>query len=532
MKAGIYYVQVTDAANLYGYANVFIGTIAADSARAVSDTCSQGKGILSVYISGGTAPYMYSWSNGAIHTGVSVTTDSIHAPAGSYGLVITDASGCFLSALASDSSTNANLYIPDYSPVTTTVTTTPDNCKDGTATVTAANGTLPYSYYWNTVPPRFTATIDSLEAFTYFNILVTDAAGCTDQNYAYLSAGPNHIQTSATVNGASCPNANGSFSLAASGGTPPYSYLWNTGATTSTISGLAPGNYTCRVTDAAGCTSTVRKNVPQVGSLNVQVTTTAGTCGNNDGIAVANVLSGTPPYAYLWSTGDTTSYDSSLSAGNYYLVVVDANQCEGYRYVYINQPISCYAHLTGTVWNDLNGNCFQDGNEYGLPFPNISISPFSSIQPLNSYGTGYYSIDVMPGSYTVTNTVPASWSPVCPVSSAFSYTTTAGTTYSDVFYIHPDSLFDDLSCNLYCDQARPGFTEYVWIHYRNNGTTVMNGTVDFEHDALTVFNSSTVTPSSYNAATHTATFAFSNLLPRESISIRINLGVPPGTPDR
>ncbi len=58
------------------------------------------------------------------------------------------------------------------------------------------------------------------------------------------------------VQNPSCGQANGQLSAYFTGGFSPYTYQWNTGATTGTIAGLLPGNYTVSITDAMGTTGT------------------------------------------------------------------------------------------------------------------------------------------------------------------------------------------------------------------------------------------------------------------------------------
>jgi hypothetical protein len=71
--------------------------------------------------------------------------------------------------------------------------------------------------------------------------------------------------TIASQSNVSCNGANdGSVSLTVSGGTPPYTYSWSPGGSTSpTITGLAPGNYTCNITDAMGCTGIIHVTITE-----------------------------------------------------------------------------------------------------------------------------------------------------------------------------------------------------------------------------------------------------------------------------
>lgn len=105
--------------------------------------------------------------------------------------------------------------------------------------------------------------------------------------------------TSVNTNPPSCfGEANGAIALTVSSGTPPLSYLWSNGSTSASLQGVVAGNYTCTVTDAAGC------KAQQIVSLTQpsQITTLSGSIpvscnGAADGIIQLNVNGGNPPYA-------------------------------------------------------------------------------------------------------------------------------------------------------------------------------------------------------------------------------------------
>ncbi|HTF05681.1 MAG TPA: gliding motility-associated C-terminal domain-containing protein, partial [Bacteroidia bacterium] len=95
---------------------------------------------------------------------------------------------------------------------------------------------------------------------------------------------------------AGCPGDDGTATATQIGGTPPYSYLWNTGDTTSQITGLVPGTYTCTIVDGAGCTFVSSIVVTGISSLNpdagIYVTITQGQ---------STMLNGTGGQNYSWS---------------------------------------------------------------------------------------------------------------------------------------------------------------------------------------------------------------------------------------
>jgi hypothetical protein len=173
--------------------------------------------------SGGTAPYTYAWSNGA--TGANVTG----LAAGSYSVTVTDAGGC---------SATQSFTITQPTALAATVTTAPVSCAGGTgsASIVASGGTSPYTYNWSSGGSGTSATGLANGSYT---VTVTDNRGCTvTRNFtinqpAALSATLNLTQV--TCNGAA--NGQAKFNTF-SGGTVPYSYLWSTGSTATSLSAI------------------------------------------------------------------------------------------------------------------------------------------------------------------------------------------------------------------------------------------------------------------------------------------------------
>jgi gliding motility-associated-like protein len=120
----------------------------------------------------------------------------------------------------------------------------------------------------------------------------------------------------------------GTATSSASGGTPPYTYLWNNGQTMAIATGLSAGTYTVTVTDANGCTSVQTVVITQPPAMSSTVSSTPAQCGSNNGTATVTVTGGVLPYTYFWSpSGGTSSNATGLPGGNYTVTVTDANGC-------------------------------------------------------------------------------------------------------------------------------------------------------------------------------------------------------------
>ncbi|MBI2271005.1 MAG: PKD domain-containing protein [Bacteroidetes bacterium] len=170
------------------------------------------------------------------------------------------------------------------------------------------------SYSVKVVVTNCTASKDSIT-----QIVTINNCGCT------LTAG---ISTQTNV---SCDSgSNGSATVAANGGTSPYTYLWPaTGQTGITATGLIAGSYIVTVTDANGCTATSAATIsspsPLVG-LFTKGTANCTECGCKEWILV-NATGGTSPYTYLWPDGYANRYKNKLCPGAYTINIKDKNNC-------------------------------------------------------------------------------------------------------------------------------------------------------------------------------------------------------------
>ncbi|MBP6658062.1 MAG: gliding motility-associated C-terminal domain-containing protein [Bacteroidia bacterium] len=266
-----------------------------------------------------TGNYSYLWSPGG------QTTQTITGlAAGNYSVSVIDSvSGC---------SASATTTITDPPVITDSIYSTGTPCTgNGFAVVFASGGTGAYSYIWNTVPPTLNDTVSGLSAGTYF-VTITDANGCTHTDSVDVATGPSSVVVTvdsvATLN---CfTDTTGYASVSATGGTPGYTYVWNTipVQTGPLATNLSPGLYTVTVTDSVGCSSTQNANVVSPAEIILIGSSTQAGCNLADGSATVSVSGGVPTYTYLWDTlSVTTATLNNVPAGIYNVTVEDQNNC-------------------------------------------------------------------------------------------------------------------------------------------------------------------------------------------------------------
>ena len=280
-------------------------------------------GCATVVAQGGAGGFFYIWNDPNMSIGDTICG----LPAGPAIVTAEDVDGCQGSGVAN---------ITEPSQLTLQTSQTNVNCmggNDGTATAMVNGGTMPYSYNWSGGNTPNAATTTGLAAGNY-NLTVTDAKGCKVFGNVMISQPTNGLVLNlSTVRGCFGQNQN-QASVAVSGGSPPYQYLWTpTSSTTASIQNLPNGNYTVVVTDMSGCTSSKSVLIQSFPAIEIQLAFDPPTCYNgSNGAMAANIVTGGSGsgYTYQWSTGDTDDFTAGLVGGNSYCVTVtDSQGCKG-----------------------------------------------------------------------------------------------------------------------------------------------------------------------------------------------------------
>ena len=349
--AGTYSCTITDAKGCTLNKNITITQadellVNSGSTTTTNVLCNgAATGSATVAITGGVYPYTYSWT-----PNVSSGATASNLVAGTYSCVVTDANGATVTK-------TFTVTQPTVLSATSTYTLISCFGETSTASVTATGGTGTYTYSWS--PAGGTASSATLTAGSYI-CTITDANGCTatknftiTQPLAALTA--TSTQTNVLVFGA----ATGVATVTPTGGTTPYTYLWNNaGGTAATASNLVAGSYTCTITDAKGCTTSQTVVITQAGSITASITNTNVSCyGGNDGTAtVSGVSGGSGSFTYLWSpSGGTNLVATGLNAGTYTCYITDSNGAFITKTVTVSQATAALSATVSQVNPSING---------------------------------------------------------------------------------------------------------------------------------------------------------------------------------
>ncbi|MCX6275856.1 MAG: T9SS type A sorting domain-containing protein [Bacteroidetes bacterium] len=343
----------------------------------------------------GATSYLWTVPVGWTIVSIPPYSETIQVQAGALNGMITVAA---VNTCGTSATTSVSVSLDQLSVTTSSVNAACNGDSSGSVTAIPSFGVGAYTYSWSPGGGT-TATISNLPTGNYL-VTVTDSAGCISTAGAGVSQ-PSSILLNASSNSSFCGNANGSAAVVATGGTPGYTYTWNTVPvqTTAIATGLSAGNYTVLVTDNNGCTATDSVGVANIaGPATSSVSLSDVRCHNgNDGQATVNIAGGTSPFTYQWSpSGGTDSVANNLHAGAYSVLVTDANGCSSTSYVTINEPSPIILTTSST-----DAACTQsDGSATVNATGGVGVYAYSwNTLPVQNYPTA---TNISAGSYIVT----------------------------------------------------------------------------------------------------------------------------------
>jgi gliding motility-associated-like protein len=410
--AGSYILIVMDANNCSAQSGPHvIGTTPLPSITGTpiitNENCNNGGSITGLSVTGGVEPYTYSWSGTS-----SSTIDLLDTLAGIYILTVTDGNGCPVQSASYEIEVDSEPVISGTAAVVDATCITGGSITG----LTVSGGVGSYTYQWNSTT---TSTINLSDAAPGdYTLTVTDGNNCSAISSTYTIYAPDMptIDGTAAIVNATCTSPGSITGLTVSGGTTPYSYVWNSSPTlTIDLTGAAAGQYTLTVIDDSDCM--VQSGPHTIGTvapptLGGTLTIEDATCTQGGSITGITVTGGVEPYSYEWNGNTTLGIDLiNVSAGPYTLEVKDANGC-----VLTSGPHTIASQgapsITGTA-TVINATCTTGGSITGLsasggvgpytyswngnPNPTINIS---GLQP------GTYTLEVEDANGCITTSAP------------------------------------------------------------------------------------------------------------------------------
>jgi hypothetical protein len=342
LTSGFYQVTVTDNTGCQKTEATTVNTapaIGLGAFTSVQPSCFASDGQITVTITGGTAPYYYSGSNGSTAISFAQTHTFTGLSSGYFSVQVTDAGLCSFVATTTLLTPNA------FSVLSANIINSTCSNNGGEISLTIFGGSPPYTY---TLTDSLgnptvlfgafaTAVFSNLFSDTY-TLTISDNGSCTFTS-AFTVSNVSLFTLTTNVKDTKCGRSNGSVQLTiTAGGTAPYHYQINGQFAFSSdlnysFGGLAGGSYVATVTDANNC----QQVVPFVvnGSNNVDfILSGVDSLNGSNGSITALITSGVPPFVLNWSpnvNGQTGLTVNNLSAGTYSLSVTDSSGCTASR---------------------------------------------------------------------------------------------------------------------------------------------------------------------------------------------------------
>jgi gliding motility-associated-like protein len=359
LSSGANNCTITDANGCTFTALVIVGGASSPAATLSTSgnvTCNGAcDGFITITASGGTAPYTYAWSPSG-GTGPSATG----LCPGAYTCTVSDANNC---------TATYSMLITEPPVLALTSSQVDVNCNaacNGSATVNVTGGTPGYTYLWS--PSGGTAATATNLCAGNYTCAVTDFNGCT-LSQTFLITEPTPLTVASAGFNVTCFGVcDGQVVAIPSGGTPNYTFLWSSGCTNPSCNNVCAGTYNVTITDANGCTATSTATVTQPTPIAIATTTADAHCNQADGSAAATFSGGTGTLTPVWYNPATPGPNmTGIPAGNYFVVVTDANGCDDTANVTINNipglvatagtltPVSCFGGSDGAATVNATG---------------------------------------------------------------------------------------------------------------------------------------------------------------------------------
>jgi len=341
-------------------------------------------GSVNLSVTGGVAPYTFSWSNGATTEDISGLTQ------GTYVVTVTDMNGCTIT-----DTTQINLPpTVQYNKMLSDYTGYNASCygrADATININMTGGAAPFIFSWQG-PSGYTSAdqyITGLPAGNY-TLLITDVNACTATEVITVTQ-PGRMQMTVTLSSSlaggyqiSCAgDSTGSIELVPVNNVGTVRYLWSDGSSAGNRYDLPAGDYGVIITDSNGCLADSSFTLTQPDPLQLTFETTKPWCPDTpDGeirLTVTGGVMGTD-YTYRWSDNSTTATIADALSGPYEVTVTDMNMCTATDTINLD-PVNEACLLIPNAISP-NGDLINDVWNIGL----IEIYPEAEVRVFNRWG--------------------------------------------------------------------------------------------------------------------------------------------------
>ncbi len=365
LLAGAYSITVTDGNNCTEVLNADImEPTGMDLSFVETDALCNGdsNGSASVNPTGGTGPYTFQWDANA-NNQIDQLADDLGA--GTYFVTVTDDNGCTsVSSIDIDepavlSLSNTNVDVLCFGNST------------GSIDLDVIGGTSPYTIAW-TGPSSFSSASEDISSLFSgnYDVLVTDANNCTASLSLTVDQPATGIMSTISSPDSICfAEGTGAVDVSVGGGTGPFTYLWNTGDVSSSVSNLDGGMYIVTITDNGSCTFIDTTFVVEQEEITVSLSQTGTLCHDgSDGtatiesIAIGNTNMPVSDFNLSWSAASqsTTTADNLTGGQTYTVTVTNTQGCSATQSITIGNP----AEIGSRIDVITNTSCYggADGN--------------------------------------------------------------------------------------------------------------------------------------------------------------------------
>ncbi len=400
LPIGNYTVTVIDEDNCNASGNVEI--MSADAPMItdvafVNTTCGNSNGSLTILANGGTGVLQYSIDGANFQ--VSNVFDNL--PTGNYTVTVIDDNNCI--------ATNSAEIISADAPMITDVAFVNATCDNanGSLTILADGGTGALEFSIDGTNFQTSNIFENLSVGDY-PITVMDANGCSDDQLAEIQSIGNPIIMLVQQSLTTCNQSNGIVEIQGSEGIPPYEFSIDgiNFQATGIFENLLAGDYVLFVQDAEGCIASLEVEVeaeepPSI--ANIDITQTS--CGEDNGTISITVMGGNNvQYSMDGLNFQSSSNFENLSAGNYEVVIQDANDCQATQMITIESselPLAQTIEAMPTSCGEPNGSIIIESTGGSLEF-SINRIDYQQETSFLNLTSGDYTISIRDDNNCIT----------------------------------------------------------------------------------------------------------------------------------